>query len=113
MIGAQTGEGLLQLLHGDGFIAAVRAHLGHKHDFVPLAHKRATEPLFTFTAVIIPGAVEEIDTCVDGLRDDVVCVLEGFGGAEMIAAYANCRHLHSGFTKRAAWNLALAGLSRR
>ena len=101
MIRAQSYERLFELAHGDFFIAAVGAELGHQDDFVAAAHERFAHALFAEALMVFPGVVEEVDAAIDGFVDDARAGGVVFGGADVIAADADDGGLQAGLAERA------------
>ncbi len=112
-IRSQPLQRLLEHLHGDGGVAAVRADLGHQKHFVAVAApQRLAHPFFGSVIVVLPGVIEEIDAAVDRLMHDRGRLLEGCGGAKVMPSQAEHRDLIGMPAEFPAWNRLLLSAYR-
>ena len=88
MVRLQPSQALFEHLSGQGGVAPMGADLGHQKDLVPQAFDSLTQPVFRFSAVVFPTAVEERDTSIDGAMDDLYCGFLIFCGAKMMDMFA-------------------------
>ena len=104
VVRTKSAQRLLEHLHGQSPVAAVRAHLGHHDDLVapPARRQSAPQPLFAAAVVVLPAVVEEVDPAVDPLSDDLVGQPELDGVAEMMPALGERRDLEPRLAERAA-----------
>jgi hypothetical protein len=104
VVRTKSAQRLLEHLHGEGPVAAVRAYLGHQDDLVapPARRQSAAQPFFAAAVVVLPAVVEEVDPAVDPLSDELVGQPELDGVAEMMPALGERRDLEARLAQRAA-----------
>ena len=93
-----------QLLYRYFLVTTMGAYLGHEEDFVAPSGERAGQPVLGLAGVILPPGVEEVDSIVDGLVDDVHDLFDRVGIAQVVPAQAQRQDLHAGFAQRASGN---------
>src|ERR1700722_8679210 len=86
VVGLQASQRFFQHAHGDLFVAAVGADLGHDEGLIALALERLADALFAEAIVVLPCVVEKSHTVIERLGDNLRRSLISFGRAEMIAA---------------------------
>src|SRR5687768_6678610 len=102
VVGLQTPQRLLELVHPDLRIAPMRAHLRHEEDPIPAANEGPAHALLALSLVILPGVVHERDAGIDGFMDDPRRVLLRRHLPEVIAAESDSRHVLSRAAEGAA-----------
>jgi hypothetical protein len=88
-------------LNSEGSIAAVGTDLGHEEGLVAKTFQSLPQPVFRFTAIVFPAAIEEIYTCINSAVNDFDGGLFAVGGAEMVAAKAKRRDFRIGLSETA------------
>lgn len=106
IVGPQSAQGLLKLLHRHVLAPSVRADFGHQEDLMAPAFQRFAHPFFTAPVVILPGIVHKCDAGLDRLMDDPYRFALVFCAAEMSAAQRQHGDLDAGLAERPARNLA-------
>src|SRR5271155_5320967 len=110
MVGSQSLQGLLQLLHGDLLISAVGANLAHQENFIAPSLQTKSHPFFTSVVVVLPRVVEKSDSRVDRLLNQAHGQLARLHSPEMISAKTDDGDLFARFSERPARHLFRAAI---
>src|ERR1700752_2418834 len=110
MVGSQSLQGPLQLLHGDLLITAVSANLAHQEDFIAPSLQTKSHPFFASVVVVLPCVVEKSDPRVDRLLNQAHGQLARLHCPKMISAKTDDGDSFARFSERPARNLFRAAV---